>query len=568
VAPNRCRPDESGEPQPKLLERRMPEQLLNLAMICKPQRQRLAMRSSIIAALGGLLLVAPMRAQAHRNGQEAAGVELENMARAEFGNLSQAEINMLHLAPTRDVAWASPSHDINSPLNDPANAATWGPERTVRAALVEWLLSDPAAAPKVHPSGLAVKGAAIKGLLDLSYLRIGTPLMLVMCAIPDGIDLRYANYQSLDLRLSRVGSINGDQSIATGDVLLRYGHYGDVSFYRAEIGGNLELNGGQFVGEEPLSAVDATIRGDALFHEDFTTSGIVDFRLARIGRSLSFNQAHFIGKGDNGLDAGRVTISGTLYWVDVTTTPRTELLLSDAHASAVWDNEKSWPAVGNLALDGFVYNGFDGGPQDAEARLRWLALQPPALLSQPQPYRQLAEVLRASGRPEGATQVEIARENMITNSGRIGFGERLWRCALDAVIGYGYRPLRAIWWILGFVAFGAALFRWGYEQRLITPTEADAYEAFLQRGEPPPYYPPFSSIVYSLENFLPVVELHQGQYWRPNPRHRPRRSRRITRFGDGTLAPRLLRVYLWIHILAGWTITPLLFAGLAGLLRS
>jgi hypothetical protein len=31
---------------------------------------------------------------------------------------------------------------------------------------------------------------------------------------------------------------------------------------------------------------------------------------------------------------------------------------------------------------------------------------------------------------------------------------------------------------------------------------------------------------------------------------------------------RMLRWYLWIHILAGWTITPLLFAGLAGLLRN
>jgi len=35
-----------------------------------------------------------------------------------------------------------------------------------------------------------------------------------------------------------------------------------------------------------------------------------------------------------------------------------------------------------------------------------------------------------------------------------------------------------------------------------------------------------------------------------------------------TLPARLLRWYLWLHILAGWTVTPLLFAGLSGLLRN
>ena len=32
-------------------------------------------------------------------------------------------------------------------------------------------------------------------------------------------------------------------------------------------------------------------------------------------------------------------------------------------------------------------------------------------------------------------------------------------------------------------------------------------------------------------------------------------------------AGRLLRWYLWFHILAGWVLTPLLFAGLSGLIR-
>jgi hypothetical protein len=145
---------------------------------------------------------------------------------------------------------------------------------------------------------------------------------------------------------------------------------------------------------------------------------------------------------------------------------------------------------------------------------------------------------------------------------------RLWREALRLTIGYGYRPLRALWWILGFVLLGAVLFHWGYEARLITPTEESAYHTFVANGVPPRHYPAFSSFVYSLENFLPVVDLHQGAYWRPNPNHNRANRRHPPRWASETLSARALRCYLWLHILAGWGITPLLFAGLSGLLRA
>ena len=140
---------------------------------------------------------------------------------------------------------------------------------------------------------------------------------------------------------------------------------------------------------------------------------------------------------------------------------------------------------------------------------------------------------------------------------------------MQSTIGFGYVPLRALWWIAGFVGLGTILFGWGYRMRIITPTEEAAYREFVATGEAPPHYPVFNPLVYSLENFLPVVELHQDKYWRPNPRHSV--SGRTTRTGEmrdpSSIPSRLLRWYLWLHILAGWTITPLLFAGLSGLVR-
>jgi hypothetical protein len=154
----------------------------------------------------------------------------------------------------------------------------------------------------------------------------------------------------------------------------------------------------------------------------------------------------------------------------------------------------------------------------------------------------------------------MAKEDARRDQGGLGWGERLWSRVLDVTIGYGYRPIRALWWIFFFVALGAVLFGFGYRERAITPTEPEAYDRFIRDGEPPRHYPPFNAIVYSLENFLPVVDLHQGMYWRPNPRHGMGGRMRA-------LSGRLLRWYLWVHILAGWIITPLLAAGLTGLVR-
>ncbi len=501
--------------------------------------------------------------------QTTASVSLERMARAAFGDMSAAELQFVRHAPYRDLVWSSSSSDPDAPVNDTSKGASWGKERTIRAAIVSWILTEPAASKLVHPSGIGIAGARIAGEIDLSYATVTLPITLLDCVIAEGLDLSFSRIGSIDLRRSWTGPIDAQQAQVNGDVELRLGHYDYVNFFRAVIDGNLDCSSGHFVGDDPISMVLATIRGDALFHEGFETAGVVDFRLAKVAQSLSFNHAHFIGKGVNGLNAERATLGGALYWVAITLTPHTMLDLGGVHAGSLWDNAASWPAPGNLDITGFVYGDISGGPADADSRLEWIHRQPQSNWAQPQPYRQLAQVLRENGAEEGATQVEIARENAITEYGGIPMSQRIWRLALRATICYGYRPLRALWWILLFVVVGTLLFGWGYRARLITPTEESAYESFCASGIPPSHYPPFSSFVYSLENFLPVVDLHQETYWRPNPHHRPG-DKPMTAAESllETLPARALRWYLWLHILAGWTITPLLFAGLAGLLRS
>jgi hypothetical protein len=495
-------------------------------------------------------------------------VALDAMAQQKFGaSLSAAERKLLHAAPLRDVPWFGPSDDPDNAANDPAHGESWGPDRTVRAELIAWLLSDPDVSRFVHPSGLALAGARITGNLDLSYAIVDKPLTLIRCYVPDEINLLSAHLQEITVRRSRTGPVFGDLAMVHGDVSLMFGDFGPVSFMRARIDGSLDLTGARILdaGQDAVNLVEANVGGDVLFQDGFTTDGIVYARLAKIGHDFSFHGAEF--RGDGELDAERATIDGTFYWDEVKHTAKTALDLEDVHAGAIWDDEASWPAPGNLTINGFVYGDIAGGPSDGPSRLRWLALQPPEY--HPQPFRQLAKVLSEMGRDDGAIQVRIAKEIAQRRFGHESGPQRAWSLMLQYTIGFGYQPLRALWWIAGFVGLGTILFGWGYRMRIITPTEEGAYREFVASGEAPPHYPMFNPIVYSLENFLPVVELHQDKYWRPNPRHSVRgRTKREGEPGDASSIPsRLLRWYLWLHILAGWTITPLLFAGLSGLVR-
>ncbi len=501
-------------------------------------------------------------------GSQSPEAPLEAMAQRKFGPaLTVAERRLLHAAPMRALAWLGPNDDPDSRANDTADADHWGPERTVRANILSWLASDADASRFVHPSGLGLAGARIDGKLDLSYATIDKPITIVRCFVPDGIDLSSARVEDFEVRRSRTGSIDGDLSITHRDLSFQMGDYGAISFMRAKVEGSLDFSGARINdgGPDTVNLVEANIGGDVIFHEHFVTDGSVDARLAKIAHDLSFHDVVFAGEG--GLNAERATIGGTLYWVDVKHTAKTALDLENTHAGALWDDEASWPAPGNLIVSGFVYGEIAGGPGDAAARLRWLALQPPGY--RPQPYRQLAKVLSETGREEGATDVRIAKEIAMRRHGNLSWFQRAWNLMLEMTIGYGYKPLLALWWIAGFVVLGAVLFRWGYYMRIITPTEEAAYREFVASGEAPPHYPIFNPFVYSLENFLPVVELHQDKYWRPNPRHGVRGRVTLARepLDSSSLPSRFLRWYLWIHILAGWTITPLLFAGLSGLVR-
>jgi hypothetical protein len=97
------------------------------------------------------------------------------------------------------------------------------------------------------------------------------------------------------------------------------------------------------------------------------------------------------------------------------------------------------------------------------------------------------------------------------------------------LLGYGRSALQPLLWSLAFVAFGTVVFRSEKRMEVI--------------GEHPPQ---FSAFWYSLELFLPVVDLGVAKNWRPARRSFP------------------LLTYARVHQLAGWILIPVALAALTG----
>lgn len=299
------------------------------------------------------------------------------------------------------------------------------------------------------------------------------------------------------------------------------------------------------------------IQGWGIFEAD----GRVEFVAAKITTIIIVNDARFLGApGDaHGFFASGMT-SGGFWWRNVQLRNGATVDLSGAHVGGLLDQEKSWPEPGHLLIDGFTYDGFGAGsPLDVQSRLRWISLQPPIRGGfEPQPYRQLAQVYRAVGLDNEATQVLIAQQD--ARYARYGLIGRFWGGFLKATIGYGHRPMLAIGWSLAVILLGWLLVAAGARAGVMRPTWPDSPPASAEVS-----YEKLHPLLYSLDVFLPFVNLHQEHYWWPDAD----RAGDCALFGQKLrISAAFLRYYLWTQVIAGWLLSAIFVAGVTGLMRN
>lgn len=368
-------------------------------------------------------------------------------------------------------------------------------------------------------------------------------------------------------------ALSADHINVQGSVFL-IGHFtaeGRVRLPGAQIGGNLDCSGGKFKnpGKDALTADHINVQANVFLGEGFSAEGEVRLAGAQIGGQLECAGGRFTA-----LAAETATIRGSLWWRQVEDGGNTDLDLIDATVGNLVDDEASWPASGKLRLDGFVYDRISPrGPTDAKKRLEWLARLDQFTL---QPYRQLAKVLHGTGDTRGARHVLFEMEHRRRAKEDRSWAARLWSWVLRATIGYGLKPLLALWWLLGLSVLGFVTLGLGYLGGAVTPTEKEAYTRFQADGKAPPYYPRFNALAYSLEHSFPFASLGQKDHWGPNPQDfgceptlewrvlEKVRGVRLLRFPK----PGVLRFFLWSQILAGWALATLFVAGLTGIVRA
>ena len=183
-----------------------------------------------------------------------------------------------------------------------------------------------------------------------------------------------------------------------------------------------------------------------------------------------------------------------------------------------------WPDV--VGLQGLTYQRIREGLSEVDAGwlVDWIARDP---RFSPQPYEQLAQVLRAEGDLAKANAVlYAARECERRNTG--SWFDRGWKWLIRMLIGYGYYVQNSLFAALGLLAVGTGVSLLG---------RTDGHRTVEQ------------SLLYSFDMLLPFVQLQKGK-------------------DETLLLKNWARWYFYAHRIAGFILGSFLIAGLSGLARS
>lgn len=184
--------------------------------------------------------------------------------------------------------------------------------------------------------------------------------------------------------------------------------------------------------------------------------------------------------------------------------------------------------------------------------LNWIRRHLPRFTSTA--YFHLAAAFNAEGFEKEATHTLIQKEEDKKAVSGYSLLSQVWHSLLYYTIGHGYRSEWALFWILGFILLGAFLFELGYEAKLIVPASPDiiVQQSYQAHHAIPADYPAFHALGYSIDAFIPFLDLMIEPYWLPDA---------------DNFWGHLLRIYLWIHIGLGWILSTLFVSGITGIIR-
>jgi hypothetical protein len=401
---------------------------------------------------------------------------------------------------------------------------------------------------------LELNGATVDGALNMNGLQVGQGLFMrgtkEQPATFADVNLTSAKIGQLELNGATVNGALNMNGLQVAHFLLMRGTkeqpatFADVNLANAKITDGFNLHGATVKGALDMNGLQV---GQALLirgtKEQPATFADVNLANAKIG------QLELDGATIASLNLSGSSIERELRLVPLIWSGDGRLILRNTHVSVLHDSDSGWPK--SVALDGFTYDRLGGVEENADTHrsrqdrssgwyTRWLEKD---RTYSPQPYEQLAGVLRKNGDPAMAADVLYAgRERARCEARNTWRLPGRWTALLRFIgmtllkwtIGYGLglRYFRCLWWIIGITALGMAVLYFG---ATVLDTNTGLTKAQLGFGD---------SLVFSLQKLIPLVQFEKF---------------------DQVQLVSFTRWYFYIHQLAGYVLALFLGAGLSGL---
>jgi len=341
--------------------------------------------------------------------------------------------------------------------------------------LTEARLLDPCSAAPFY-------NARIGGFVVVNDAEFLGPLSLWRADVGAGIRAKRASFmgkgRSIDLSESQVGSsLILDEVSAAGSIVARGATLKEAELRR------LSLHGKSSCIDFSGSLVD----GDILI-ADANVPGTLSLAGIRVGRALSLRSIkHADANGDVQPDCSIATRP---------VRPANSLIdLSHAHVTGVLRIDASQFSC-PLNMLGATYDRLDSG-DDAGSCSHLLALLRRTTYSE-EVYAFAEKRLRDRGlRDQGnAVYIDMKRRE---RTELLGCAEAVVSAAFDGLCAYGREPSRILMWSAGFVLLGVCVFRLGA----------------MEPRDPSPRSLRYNALWYSLDVFLPFVNLFLSDGWKP-----------------------------------------------------
>ena len=268
---------------------------------------------------------------------------------------------------------------------------------TIRADLIRNLLLS---AP-LNDKGIRLRGAWIKGALDLQGCDCARDTTLTACNLPEPVNLTNANLRGFHISGCRLGGLIADNASFSGSIYLRAGTFvgGEVSLAGASVAGDVQICDAEITSPTQDAIFAPSLRvGGSLFlgnypyadgETNLVTSGQIFLSSARVEHDLfvsntaiNLNDAALAGAvfgateehgSDIAISLARAKIGGILSLKD-NQISRGVVSLAGAHAERLKDEPVGPGAAYPIRLDGFTYTDFSRHAEtNIQARLDWLA---------------------------------------------------------------------------------------------------------------------------------------------------------------------------------------------------